>query len=269
MTKAPLPQIESAYWGFMLGGLVDIPLMLSYSDLLALPAVEITCGIAGHRDVRVNTWRGVRLQTLLDQVAVRKEAQHAHLFAADNYQTSIAWEHLGSAVLAYVCDGGVLSPAQGFPTRLIVPGLYGYKMPKHIARIALREQPLAGTWEQGGWSMDGVVETTSTITQPRQRQAVSSPVTFTGTAYAGTRTITQIELSIDNGGWMPVDFEAPELNHPVGWSMTWAAQAAGDYQVRVRATDSSGFTQTNRVRSTAKRASDIHTVSVRVVEVGG
>jgi hypothetical protein len=253
-------QINPDYWGFMLGGFVRIPLMLSYKDVLRLPAVETPCTISCAGTISgldTGTWRGVRLQTLLDQIEIRPEAQHAHFFAADDYCTSIPLDKLPDAVLVYARDDEPLTPEQGAPIRLIVPGLYGYKMPKWIQRIELREQPLNGTWESLGWSVDGTVRTTSIITHPLHLQSVNGTVILRGTAYAGERLITSVEVSVNEGEWMPIDFTQQTTPHrPVEWSTAWTPITTGHYRIKVRATDSKGFSQPDSSR--------IHTITVEV-----
>ena len=36
----PTPSLDASYWSFMLGGLVEIPLPLSYQDLTSLPITD-------------------------------------------------------------------------------------------------------------------------------------------------------------------------------------------------------------------------------------
>lgn len=242
-----LPQINPAYWGFMLGGLVRVPLMLSYADLLTQPAAELICtlGCAGNTtqpNFYQSLWRGVLLSTLLDQVTLLPYAEHAHIFAADGYRTSIPLDRLRNAALVYARDDRPLTPEAGFPVRLIAPGLYGYKMPKWIQRIELRPEPLIGTWEQRGWSTEGIVSTTAAITHPRHRATFEGRVTFAGTAFAGDRPITQIEISINDSAWMPVDFTAQPPQRLINWLIEWTPPTSGNYRVQARATDSAGIT---------------------------
>lgn len=251
----PTPSINPAYWGLMLGGLVRVPLMLSYADLLRLPAVEQLCAVlcSAAQNIQVESWRGVRAQTLLDAVSLLPNAQHAHLFAADGYSTSISLERLAGALLAYARGGEALTPEDGFPVRLVAPGLYGYKMPKWIQRIVLAESPLMGTWERRGWSASGVVQTTAAITYPRHLEPVSGVVTLAGSAYAGGHPITGIEISIDGAPWMPVSFTLAGQFDTTRWSIDWMPPAPGDYRVHARASDGSSTSPT-------------HAVTVRVVE---
>ena len=42
----PTPSLDASYWSFMLSGLVEIPLPLSYNDLSSLPMIEVDCTLA-------------------------------------------------------------------------------------------------------------------------------------------------------------------------------------------------------------------------------
>jgi DMSO/TMAO reductase YedYZ molybdopterin-dependent catalytic subunit len=246
---------RAQYWSFMLGGLVDVPLPLSYADLLAIPAIEIECAIL-HAGRSLNgpsmhqaCWRGASVAALLNDVTIHSGARYAHLHTANGYVTSIELPALRRAILAYQIDGDALTTEQGYPVRLIVPGLYGYKMPRQIQRILLASEPLPGTWEKRGWSASGQVQVTSTIDNPQNH---ADAITLRGTAFAGERAITKIELSMDDGPWMPVPFAQSSSFTFAQWSIEWTPAMPGDHTITVRAADSSGAIQ-----------SDVQTILVR------
>ncbi|CAB1127555.1 Oxidored_molyb domain-containing protein [Candidatus Hydrogenisulfobacillus filiaventi] len=57
-------------------------------------------------------------------------------------------------LLAWALDGRPLARSQGFPLRLIVPGMYGYKSLKWLVRIRLQAGREDGYWEQRGYPED-------------------------------------------------------------------------------------------------------------------
>jgi DMSO/TMAO reductase YedYZ molybdopterin-dependent catalytic subunit len=264
------PSINAAYWSFTLRGMVDLPLFLSYNDILGMPAVEKSYIIAcagGPADASLMgsaVWRGVSFQTLLDELKVDSSVRFANFYASDGYETSIPFDYLPSALLAYSMDGDTLPPEHGFPARLIVPGLYGYKMPKWIQRAELSDTPAAGIWERRGWSAVGEFQTTSAIHSPRHLEIVRGKVTFSGIAFAGNRAITNIELSIDDSLWMPVSFQQTNEGDWARWSADWIPYTPGNYRVRVRATDSAGFIQADDMPNFPNGSSTIHSIVVRV-----
>lgn len=263
------PVINADYWSFMLGGMVEVPLPLSYRDLTSLPATEVECALAcigntpGGPLMGQARWEGVPLQTLLNEVHVLPEARYAHLHAADGYATSIDLAHLNRALLAYRLNGDPLPQEHGFPVRLVVPGLYGYKMPKWIQRVELAEAPLAGLWEKRGWSALGRVRVTSAI-QSHQIAADKS-VLLRGMAFAGENPLRAVEISIDGGPWMPVTFSQRTPFVWAEWSARWEPPGAGHYHIRVRATDSSGQTQTeDNASAYPDGSSGIHAIVVSI-----
>lgn len=242
---------RTQYWSFMLGGMVDVPLPLSYADLLAMPAIEIECAIL-HTGRSLNgpsmhqaCWRGVPVAALLDDVSIQPGAHYAHLHAANGYATSIEQQALRRAILAYEMDGEALTIEYGSPVRLIVPGLYGYKMPRHVQRILLASEPLLGTWEKRGWSVSGQVQITAHFASPQNRSHITDTVTLRGVAFAGERAVAQVELSVDDGPWMPTPFTQSSPYTFAQWSIDWKPSLPGDHKLAVRAADSDGNIQSN------------------------
>jgi hypothetical protein len=242
-------QVARQHWSFMLGGRLDVPLMLSFDDLLTLPATSITSVVAcignlpGGACMGQADWQGVALATLLREVRVDPAARHAHLYAADGYTTSITLDNLRASMLVYGMNDAPLSPEHGYPVRLIAPGLYGHKMPKWLQAIILADEPLAGLWERRGWSASGQVQTTSAFIRPNDGDHIDGPTLLQGVAYAGDRSITGVEVSIEDGPWMPVAFSQAAPHAWAHWSIEWTPPARGNYALRVQATDSAGFTQ--------------------------
>lgn len=234
-----IPPIHPAYWSFTIAGMGERPLILSYEEVLALPAVDVTCTLMcsgnGSPRTATATWRGVPIKTLLDRLNI--PAQHARFVSADGYSTGLPLDKLTNALLVYAINGEALSHEHGFPARLVVPGLYGYKMPKWITRMELTDTPAVGFWEARGWSADGAAQTTVAILSPHHREAVSGVVTIRGTAFAGEQDISHIEVNIDNGPWMSVPFTPGARYCLTEWQIDWSPPAPGDYHIQVRAWD--------------------------------
>ena len=60
-------------------------------------------------------------------------------------------------LLAYGIDCATLPLDHGFPLRLVVPRLLGYKGPKYVHRIELTDGPIEGYWVARGYPYDGEV----------------------------------------------------------------------------------------------------------------
>lgn len=265
-----VPQVDPAYWALSLGGMVSKPLVMRHDDLMALPAVEVPATLAcvgstpGSPLIGHARWRGVPLTALLDQIEPDPQASYAQFYSADGYTTFIERSRLSQALLAYQMNGEPLPPEHGFPLRLVVPGLYGYKMPKWIQRIQMAETPVNGFWEDRGWSASGEAQTISGILSPRHLETVSGDITFSGFAYAGDRRVTGVEISIDDAPWMPVPFTPAEANCWTTWTITWTPPAPGDYLVKVRATDSDGFIQPEDAQGHPKGTAAVQRMIVRL-----
>lgn len=265
-----VPQVDPAFWALSLGGLVSKPLVFTYQQFLALPSVTLPVTLAcvgstpEHPLIGHALWRGVPLRSLLDQARPDAGAGYIQCYSADGYTTYIERDRLEQAVLAYSMNGQPLPLEHGCPVRLVVPGLYGYKMPKWLQRLQVTDTPVNGFWEGRGWSAEGTAQTTSAIFSPRHLEAVSGEVMFSGVAYAGERDIARVEISIDDGPWMPVPFEAAARYSWTPWQTRWTPPCPGDYRVRVRATDSAGFTQPDTGRAFPHGSTAVQSIIIRV-----
>ena len=269
-----IPQITPIYWMFRLYGQVEKPVILGYDDLRNMESIEQTYTLAclggSARNPMLSNarWRGVPMEQILDKVKLLADSSYAQLYAADGYTTYVETSVLQNAVLAYEMNGEPLPPEHGYPARLIVPGRYGYKMPKWIQRIEFTQQPTPGFWEQRGWSSTGDIQATSLIVSPRHLETVSGGIQVAGVAYAGERTIVGVEVSINDSPWMPVPIRASKPYEWTPWRIDWTPTSAGDVLIKVRATDSDGFTQpdatTTRASSSSKAATALHSIIVHI-----
>jgi len=264
------PTIDRAEWQLTIDGLVENPLTLSFADIVARPFVEqmrtLECigNAVGGNQIGNAVWGGVLLADLLDEAGVMETAVRAKFAAADNYETSVTldWINQPGAMLAYQMNGEPLPPEHGYPLRLFMPGLYGQKMPKWITHIQFIDDiDHLGTWENQGWSNVAQVKTNSQIMQPTHIQKVPlAPLEIFGIAYAGNRHITQVEVGIEQQDgdliWQPVAelVRGPSDEVWTQFYLPWTPPTAGTYTLLVRATDETGFVQTERARGVLEGA---------------
>lgn len=277
------PQVDRAAWTLTIDGLVDSPLTLTYDHLLRLEQItemrtlECIGNPVGGDLVGNTTWTGVRLKPLLDQVGLQPSAIRARFYAADGYTTSVDldWILHEDTLLIHTMNGEPLTVPHGYPLRIMMPGLYGQKMPKWLQRIEFIDHAYQGYWEEGGWSDLAAVKTNSQIASPPNLSRVSGAVYLQGWAYAGTRRITQVEVQVDGADWQPAELLAgPSPRVWTQWWLQWTPPGAGAFKAAVRCTDEDGFTQHEEATglldsSYPDGTSVIHSVAYTVQNPGG
>lgn len=249
-----IPTVQREYWSFAITGGVKHPLILSYDDLHASPAETLRCAIvcssntSDPSEIREPLWRGVPFQALLSDVDIDPEAQYARIHAADGYVTVLPLESLNGALLVYEMDDAPLSPAEGFPVRLVSPGLAACDMPKWIERVELSASSEGGYWQAHGKTIPAESSVVAVLREPLP--AEDGALTLNGIAYAGARPVASIELSIDGGDWMPVTFTPADPFALTHWRIDWTPPFAGAFHVRLRASDGAASAEHSRVIGT-------------------
>ncbi|HJQ26683.1 MAG TPA: molybdopterin-dependent oxidoreductase [Blastocatellia bacterium] len=248
------PEVDATRWRLEIAGLVETPIRLTYDDLKSMPAVEqyaTLCCISNEvgGDLIGNAlWRGVRLKDLLQKAGVRPGVVDIALRASDDYLDSIPLDRAmqDGTLLVYEMNGEPLTPAHGYPLRLLVPGIYGMKNVKWITRLEAIDYDLKGYWQRRGWDDRAEYKTMSRIDAPAGN--VKGEASIAGVAFAGDRGISKVEVSTDGGAtWEPAEIK-PALSPFtwVLWQKRWTAQTAGKHRLVVRATDGRGNLQSSQ-----------------------
>jgi len=253
------PTVDDGGWRLEISGLVERAQSFTYLDLQNMPhrdqLTTLSCisnEIGG--DLISNAkWTGVPLGELLARAGVDPGAGELALYADDGYSESIPLSKALEAdtMLAYLMNDEPLTRKHGFPTRLIVPGVYGIKNVKWITKIELSSGDFKGYWQQRGWTDDGTIQTLSRFDLPSSRAIVpQGAIELGGVAFAGNRGVRSVEISVNDGAWMPVD--TVEQVAPLSWVIwrsTWNPAEPGTYALRVRAIDENGDIQTDARRN--------------------
>jgi len=152
-----------ASWKLSVGGLVENELSLTFDQLVSLPSltpvVDFHC-VEGWSVFDV-PWNGVHLSELFTQARVQSSATHVTFHTVEGkYNESIPLDVAleTNTILGYGVGGSSLSLKHGFPARIVIPRLYGYKNAKFVERIELSDQPIDGYWVDLGYSYDGEVQ---------------------------------------------------------------------------------------------------------------
>jgi DMSO/TMAO reductase YedYZ molybdopterin-dependent catalytic subunit len=157
LSAGPTPRIELSDWTFTIRGEVDSERKWTWEEFKALPAEDVTVDIhCVTKWSKLDThWRGVSVDTLLDQVETA--ADYALAYSDGGYTTNLPLEDLtgGRAWIAYEYDAQPLDPEHGGPARLLVPHLYFWKSAKWVRGLVLQREDQPGFWESNGYHMYG------------------------------------------------------------------------------------------------------------------
>ena len=157
LSAGPTPHTPLPEWTFSItqgGGRLK---SWTWQEMQALPAETVTVDIhCVTRWSKLGTqWRGVPVDTLLDQVAA--DAPYVLAFCDGGYTTNLPTEDVtgGKAWVAFGYDGAPLESEHGGPARLLVPHLYFWKSAKWVRGLELRDHDAPGFWETYGYHMYG------------------------------------------------------------------------------------------------------------------
>ena len=308
-----MPSADQSSWRLDVGGAVLSPESLSYDDVRALPSVEaaVTLECAGnsrsyvappaeglqfrHGAVGTAIWKGVRVADILAKADVREGAVEVLFEAADfgeeeeegetlelSYARSLPLSKATDpgTMVVYEMNGGPLSPAHGYPLRLVVPGWYGMASVKWLSSIKVLEQPFEGFFQSRRYvhisegetapaDQVGVIQVKSLITHPRHGEVVGpGSYTVRGFAWSGEGEVASVDVTTNGGhSWSQARLVG-EMSQGAwrGWEFPWTASRPGHFILQARASDTSGNTQPPTIpwnfRGYANNS--IHTIAVEV-----
>ena len=272
------PSVRLHNWHLVIKGLVGRRLSLTYEELIQRPAVsdivtlECVGNTVGGEFISTAEWEGIPLKTLLEEAEILPGAHDVVFRAADDYSDAIRFERAmaGDVLIAYKMNGVSLPLAHGFPVRIIVPGSYGMKSVQWLTEIEAVDRDHKGYYQQKGWTDEATVKSMSRIDAPGHGSRVRGAHHLVqGLAFAGTRGIRQVEVSVDEGqSWHRAMLHPPlSASSWIFWYWTWQVPQPGRYTLMVRATDGIGNLQTSEETEPAPDGSSgLHQVTVTVEE---
>jgi len=257
-TALRIPTLSAADWRLRVHGMVERELTLSFADLVGRPLVErpitLTCvsNPVGGDLISTANFIGVPLRDILMEAGLDPAADQLFSQSTEGFSTgtptSVVMEPQRGALLAIGMNGEALPPEHGFPVRMVVPGLYGYvsatKWVVDIEATTFADPLRKGFWFERGWSRLGPIKTMARIDTPRGSTVPGGAVTVAGIAWAQHTGIAKVEVRVDGGPWQAATLSA-EVSVDT-WRM-WRAELAlppGSHTVEARATDKSGYVQT-------------------------
>ena len=274
-----VPEIEPHQHRVMIHGMVASPRIFTMDDLLRLPSVTrihfIECGANtgmewgnvavptvqySHGMLGCSEWTGVPLSTLLDECGVdRRRAKYVLAEGADAaaLTRSIPMEMaLDDVLVVYGQNGEMLRPEQGYPLRLLVPGVQGVSSVKWLRRLKVGDSPWntreeslhyvdllpGGVHRQYTW----IQEAKSVITSPSGGEVIleRGQYEITGVAWSGRGRVRRVDVSTDGGrNWRTARLQEPVLTKALTrFGIDWNWDGGGAL-LQSRVIDETGYVQ--------------------------
>jgi sulfane dehydrogenase subunit SoxC len=280
---------------------VKAPKVYTMDDLMRLPAISrmhfIECGANTGMEwgnVAVPTlqythgmlscceFTGVPLSVLLDDCGFdRRNGKFVLAEGADgsSITRTIAMDRaLDDVMVAYAMNGEMLRPENGYPLRLVAPGIQGVSWVKWLRRLEVGDQPW-GTKDETLHYIDlmpdgvhrqytSIQECKSVITSPSGGQILLDKGfhNVTGLAWSGRGRVRRVDVSFDGGrNWKTARLEGPDLpkclrRFNIDW--VWNGTPA---ILQSRAIDETGYVQPkiNQLRAVRGTRSIYHNNAIQ------
>lgn len=223
---------------------------------VAVPTVQYSHGM-----LSCSEFTGVPLRILLDLAGVDyKKARFVLAEGADgsSMTRTIPMEMVesGEVLVAYGQNGEMLRPEQGYPLRLVVPGVQGVSWVKYLRRIEVGDKPYASKDEAIHYidlmpngqhrQYSSIQECKSVVTTPSGGQVLLDKgfYNISGLAWSGRGRIKRVDVSVDGGrNWRSARLEGAVLpkcltRFNIDW--VWDGKPA---LIQSRAMDETGYVQ--------------------------
>lgn len=272
--------IDPSKHRFMINGMVKTPKVFTMDEIMRLPTVSrfyfMECGANTaaewgnvavptvqytHGMVSCSEFTGVPLITLLEFAgADLKNGKFVLAEGADGSSMTrtipMSLIRSGEVIVAYGQNGEMLRPENGYPLRLVVPGVQGVSWVKYLRRVEVGDKPYA-TKDEAIHYMDlqpdgqhrqysNLQECKSVVTTPSGGQILLDKgfYNITGLAWSGRGKVKRVDVSVDGGrNWRQARLETPVLTKALtrfNLDWVWDGKPA---LIQSRATDETGFVQ--------------------------
>ena len=278
------------------------PMVFTLDELMRLPSVSrfhfIECGANTgmewgnvavptcqytHGMLSCSEFTGVPLKSLLEMAgADTKRGRYLLAEGADGSSMTrtipMDLVERGEVLVAYGQNGEMLRPENGYPLRLIVPGVQGVSWVKWLRRIEVGDQPY-GTKDETLHYIDlmpdgrhrqytSTQECKSVITTPSGGQVLLNKgfYAISGLAWSGRGKVRRVDVSVDGGrNWRTARMETPVLSKCLTrFSLDWVWDGKPAL-VQSRAIDETGYVQptSRQLRAVRGRRSIYHNNAVQ------
>src|SRR5438876_1089027 len=149
------PDVDEDNYRLLIGGLVDDKRSWTLERLYALPQeTQITRLVCVEGWSAIGKWTGTPLREFLRRIGADTRAKYVHFVCAEGYSSSIDMVTAlhPQTQLTFKYDGEILPPKYGFPVRVRIPTKLGFKNPKHVLGLVVRNNYTGGHWEDQGYN---------------------------------------------------------------------------------------------------------------------
>jgi sulfane dehydrogenase subunit SoxC len=287
-------------------GLIRTPKVFTLDDLMRLPSVSrfqfIECGANTGMEwgnVAVPTvqythgmlacceYTGVPLRLLLEECGA--DFTKGKFVLAEGADGSSMTRTIpidavlsGEVLVAYGQNGEMLRPENGYPLRLVVPGVQGVSWVKWLRRCELGDKPY-GTKDETVHYVDlmpdgthrqytSIQEVKSVITTPSggQKLLARGYYNVSGLAWSGRGRIRRVDVSMDGGrNWVQAQLQGPVMPKCLTRFTVPFVWTGGEALLQSRATDDTGHVQPGygRMREARGTRSIYHNNSIQTWRV--
>ncbi len=225
---------------------------------VAVPTCQYTHGM-----LSCSEFTGVPLRIVLDMCGV--DLRRARFVLAEGADGSSMTRTIpmelvenGEVLLAYGQNGEMLRPENGYPLRLVVPGVQGVSWVKYLRRIEVGDKPYASKDETIHYvdlMPDGrhrqytsIQECKSVITTPSGGQVLLDKgfYSISGLAWSGRGKVKRVDVSVDGGrNWRTAQLGSPVMSKCLTrFSLDWVWDGK-PVLLQSRAIDETGYVQPN------------------------
>lgn len=287
-----VPEIDNSSWRLSLAGCVDSSIELGWDELDSMPqhslfatlecagngrayleqraaGVQWGCGAIGNAE-----WSGVPFRDLVENSQIDESAREVVFEGADRGREGGVDGEISFArslpldvalhpdtIVALRMNGETLTPAHGYPARLIVPGWYGVASVKWLHSVSFVDRPFDGYFQTVKYTVErdtrfgmnreivGAMQPKSEITRPSHEERLKPGRHYVeGIAWAGDEAVAAVELSCDGGNsWRCADLQgSPSACCWTAWRACWDVSVEGKYSLLSRVISSSGKVQPMR-----------------------
>jgi sulfane dehydrogenase subunit SoxC len=260
--------------------IVRTPMVFTMDELMRLPSVSrfhfIECGANTgmewgnvavptcqytHGMISCSEFTGVPLKLLLDMCGVDyRRGRYVLGEGADgsSMTRTVPMELIenGEVFVAYGQNGEMLRPENGYPLRLVVPGVQGVSWVKYLRRIEVGDKPYGAKDEAihyvdlmpGGLHRQytSTQECKSVVTTPSGGQVLLDKgyCQISGLAWSGKGKVKRVDVSVDGGrNWKGARLQDPVMSKCLTrFSLDWVWDGKPTL-IQSRAIDETGYVQ--------------------------